>query len=310
MKDFHYLFTLVVCILFFGCGSSGTELAETEIAETDEEPTIETTPIQGEILWSADTDKEVRTVFRRLDPDGNKNPTGTRCVDDPNNPPKVSILTDATFGNYWRIHKPISRKRAEFARTNGLIPEEGKKYYIAWRWRINSSSAIANDVTVFQWKTDEGGDINNNKQNYPLNFEYSNNQLTLNAFGPAEPNWNRPGSIAKRKTTLWTGNVALNNWVTFVVGLTIDKDFNASNDRFDGTIELWFNGEKQDFSNSNFQDYQVVLSADNTIAYHKTNDGVEVYPKWGAYNENACNIEIDTDFNTMRVGTTYESVTF
>lgn len=310
MKDFHYLFTIVACLLFLGCGNSDTNIAETEIAVIDEEPTIENTPVQGEILWSADTDKEVRTVFRRLDPNGNANPTGTRCVDDPNNPPTVSILTDGTFGDYWRISKPISRKRAEFARTNGLIPEEGKKYYIAWRWRINSATAIENDIAVFQWKTDEGGDINNNKQNYPLNFEYSNDKLTLNAFGPAEPNWNRPGSITKRKTTLWTGNIELNNWVTFVVGLTIDKYFNSSNDRFDGTIELWFNGVKQDFSNTNFEDYQAVLSADTKIAYHKTNDGVEVYPKWGAYNENACNLEIDTDFNMMRIGTTYESVKF
>lgn len=306
--NLKYQFIVLISVLFFGCDSSETEAPE--IPETVEEPIVPDTPIKNEVLWFADTEKQVRTVFRRLDPDGNANPTGDRCVDDPNNPPSVSILTDATYGNYWRVTKPISRKRAELARTNGLIPEEGKKYYVAWRWRINSSAAIENDVAVFQWKTDEGGDINNNKQNYPFNFTYSNNQLTLNAFGPAEPNWNRPGSITQRKTSLWTGDVPLNNWVTFVIGITIDNDFNSSNNRFDGTIELWFNGVKQEFSNSNFKDYQVVLSADSKTAYHKTNDGIEVYPKWGAYNENACNLEIDTDYNMMRVGTTYESVSF
>ena len=265
--------------------------------------------IDAQVLWYGDPNLSVNDNFRRLDPDGNSNPTGDRCVDDPNTPPFVTKPTDSEFGKFWRITKPTSRKRAEFARTTGdinsFVPQNSGTYYYGWRWRINATPNLTNDITVFQWKTDQGSDINTNKQHYPFNMEYDGTILSLHAFGPAEPNYNRPGSITQRRTTLWTQAVSENQWVSFVIKVKVDHTYDNTNNRYQGYVEFWFNGEQQTLSNIDFDEYQVVLANSNTRAYHRTFDGVEVYPKWGAYNENACNFEVITDFDDMRVASTY-----
>jgi hypothetical protein len=265
--------------------------------------------LNAQVLWYGDPNLSVNDNFRRLDPDGNSNPTGDRCVDDPNTPPFVNKPTDSEFGKFWRITKPTSRKRAEFARTTGdvnsFIPQKAGTYYYGWRWRINTTPNLAGGIAVFQWKTDEGGDINTNKQNYPLNMDYDGSELSLNAFGPAEPNWNRPGSITQRRTTLWQQTIQEDTWVTFVIKVKVEDTYDGSNNRYDGYIEFWFNGVQQTLSNIDFDEYQVVLANSNTRAYHKTFDGIEVYPKWGSYNENACDFEVITDYDDMRIAMTY-----
>lgn len=266
--------------------------------------------INAQVLWHGDPNLSVNDNFRRIDPDGNSNPTGDRCIDDPNTPPFVTQPTDTEFGRFWRITKPISRKRAEFARTTGdinsFVPQDGGTYYYGWRWRINATPNLSDGgIAVFQWKTDEGGNININKQNYPFNMDYDGSELSLNAFGPAEPNWNRPGSIIQRRTTLWKHAIQEDTWVTFVIKVKVEDTYDASNNRYDGYIEFWFNGVQQTLANMDFDEYQVVLANSNTRAYHKTYDGIEVYPKWGSYNENACYFEVVTDYDDMRVASTY-----
>ncbi|MFD0835639.1 T9SS type A sorting domain-containing protein [Mariniflexile aquimaris] len=265
--------------------------------------------VNAQVLWYGDPNLSVNDNFRRLDSDGNSNPTGTECVDDPNNVPFVTTPVDAEFGKFWRVTKPTSRKRAELARTTGdvnsFVPQNGGTYYYGWRWRINATPNLTGGIAVFQWKTDDGGDINNNKQNYPFNMEYDGTFLSLHAFGPAEPNWNRPGSITQRRTTLWKQAVSENQWVSFVVKVNVADSYDSVNNRYQGYIEFWFNGVQQTLSNSDFDQYQVVLANANTRAYHKTFDGIEVYPKWGAYNQNACDFEVITDFDDMRVASTY-----
>lgn len=266
--------------------------------------------LNAQVLWYGDPNLSVNDNFRRLDPDGNRNPTGGSCVDDPSNPPFVTNPTDIDFGKFWRITKPTSRKRAEFARTTGdinsFVPKKSGTYYYGWRWRISATPNLSDGgIAVFQWKTDQGGNINTNKQNYPLNMGYDGSELSLNAFGPAEPNWNRPGSITQRQTTLWKQAIPEDKWVTFVIKLKVEDTYDTGNNRYDGYIEFWFNGVQQTLANMDFDEYQVVLANSNTRAYHKTFDGVEVYPKWGAYNENACDFEVITDYDDMRVASTY-----
>lgn len=267
--------------------------------------------LNAQVLWYGDPNLSVNDNFRRLDPNGNSNPSGDDCVDDPNNPPFVTTPTDVDFGKFWRITKPVSRKRAEFARTTGDVntftPQKGGTYYYGWRWRFNSEPNLNAGIAVFQWKTTDGGDINTNKQNYPYTMSYDGTTLSLNAFGPAEPNWNRPGSITQRRTTLWQHVIPEDEWVTFVIKVKVDDNFDVVNNRYEGYLEFWFNGVQQTLSNLNFNEYQVVLADSDKRAYHKTFDGVEVYPKWGSYNENACNFEVITDFDDMRVTTTLES---
>ena len=267
--------------------------------------------LNAQVLWFGDPNLSVNDNFRRLDPDGNSNPTGNRCVDDPNNRPFVLTPTDPEFGKFWRVTKPISRKRAELARTTGdknnFVPENGGTYYYGWRWRVSATPNINSGIAVFQWKTDQGGDINSNKQNYPFNLEYDGTNLSLHAFGPAEPNWNRPGSITQRRTTLWERAISEDQWLSFVIKVKVDNTYDNANNRYNGYVEFWFNGEQQTLSNTGFNEYKVVLTNSNTRAYHRTNDGIEVYPKWGAYNENACDKAVVTDFDEMRVTTTLET---
>ncbi|AJR04994.1 T9SS type A sorting domain-containing protein [Siansivirga zeaxanthinifaciens] len=265
--------------------------------------------LNAQVLWYGDPNLSVNDNFRHLDPNGNSNPSGDDCVDDPNNPPFVTTPIDSEFGKFWRITKPVSRKRAEFARTTGDVntftPQKGGTYYYGWRWRFNSEPNLNAGIAVFQWKTTDGGDINTNKQNYPYTMSYDGTTLSLNAFGPAEPNWNRPGSITQRRTTLWQHVIPEDEWVTFVIKVKVDDNFDVVNNRYEGYLEFWFNGVQQTLSNLNFNEYQVVLADSDKRAYHKTFDGVEVYPKWGSYNENACDFEVITDFDDMRVASTY-----
>ncbi len=265
--------------------------------------------LHAQVLWYGDPNLKVNDNFRRLDPDGNSNPTGNDCVDDPNNVPFVTKPIDPLYGKFWRVTKPTSRKRAEFARTTGdvnnFVPQNGGTYYYGWRWRINATPNLANNITVFQWKTDQGSDINTNKQHYPFNMDYDGTFLSLHAFGPAEPNFNRPGSITQRRTTLWRKAIPENQWVSFVIKVKVDSAYDNTNNRYQGYIEFWFNGEQQTLSNIDFNEFKVVLENSNTRAYHRTFDGVEVYPKWGAYNQNACDFEVLTDFDDMRIASTY-----
>jgi hypothetical protein len=252
-----------------------------------------------QVLWYADLEKPLTESFRRFDPDGNSNPSGNQCVDDPNKPPTVSVLDHDTFGKYWRITKPTSRKRAEFART---ITREGVGYepsindvvYIGWRWRITSPHNINKGIAVFQAKTDAGSFTNT--QNYPFNFEYDGTYLMLNCYGPGDPDWTQGSSITNRKTTIWRRAVSKGDWNRIVLRVKFSRQKSS------GWLELYFNGTKQTLTNLNFKEYTVDLSSDNKRAYHKTYDGRTIYFKWGSYNENACNYHINTDFQDMRVG--------
>ncbi|MCG1037960.1 hypothetical protein, partial [Polaribacter sargassicola] len=89
--------------------------------------------LDAQVLWYGDPNLSVNDNFRRLDPNGNSNPSGDDCVDDPDSPPFVTTPTDIDFGKFWRITKPVSRKRAEFARTTGDVntftPQKGGTYY-------------------------------------------------------------------------------------------------------------------------------------------------------------------------------------
>ena len=254
--------------------------------------------VKAQVLWYGDPNQDVRTVFQRLDPDGNRSPVPLgRCVDDPNNPPQVSNPIDPQFGKTWRLRKPRSRKRAEFARTNGLIPQEGKTYYVGWRWKITSPDNLTNGFAVFQWKTDPGNAVDT--QNYPFNLGYDGTTLTLSAYGPGDPNWTEGSSITNRRTVLWTGAVRKDQWVSIVIGVKVSRDPNI------GYVEFWFNGSKQTLKNADFKEYQVNLSNDRKRAYHKTNDGSQVYMKWGVYGESVCDRDVTVNFDDMRVATTY-----
>jgi endo-chitodextinase len=253
---------------------------------------------QAQVVWYGDPNKSVNSVFSRFD-SGNY-PQDECSGGDSNTASTAGTVDDAVHGKVWRIHKPKKRKRGEFARTS-FTPSNNETLYYGWRWKIESSPDLSGGIAVFQWKTDAGG--GNNSQNYPLNMGYGNGNLSLNIYGPCYPNWNScGGSIDNRRITIWNKPVKEGEWVTIVLKLKLSTDKNK------GEVELWFNGEKQSFSNQPAPDYSINLSADKKTAYHKTFDGLVTYPKWGAYNGEACNYEVYAYFDEMRIGKDLKSV--
>lgn len=256
----------------------------------------------AQVIWSADPNEStnVNDFFRRFD-EGNypqdycKTPGDEAGVSHSG----VTTLSDSTYGRVWKVNKPKNRKRGEFARTEGdknfYEPSEGDDIYIGWRWKIGTEDGakITNEVTVWQWKS-----ISPHDQNYPLNMEYDGD-LTLNAWGPDYANNTSQKSM---RTVLWRKAVSQDTWVTLVVRIKVDKD------DFGGLVQFWYNGVQQELDNTKFNKYSVKLSEDNLTAYHRTNDGKGVYPKWGIYNKKSCAYDASAYFDAMKVGKSLDSV--
>lgn len=268
--------------------------------------------LEAQVRWYANPDvsTNVNDFFRRFDPDASLrnadcNPSTTN--------PTVNTVTEGNYGRVWRVTKPKGRQRAELARTEGdrstlgnFNHTAGSGYYYGWRWKINVDGTISSSdkITVWQWKTAGSG----GSQNYPLNMEYTNGKLLLEAWGPClnsngsvSSSWsNCSGSITKRRTTLASVNVPENTWVDLVVRIVKDDDPDK------GSVEFWVNGVKQTLGNADADEYEVKLDRTSKKAFHRTNDGSlnsahSVYPKWGSYNRKACKYKITTFYDEMRV---------
>ncbi|KMT67047.1 heparin lyase I family protein [Catenovulum maritimum] len=259
--------------------------------------TLISQPVSANVIWSADPNQStnISNYFKRFD-DGNYPQDYCVSKGDEKGVPSstVSIFNDMERGKVWKINKPIGRKRGEFARFEGkvntLSPKEGDDIYIAWDWKIDTADGkkIDKEVTVFQWKS-----ASPHNQNYPINLEYDGD-LTLNAWG-ADYQGNQ--SYSARRTILWRQAIPQNQWVSFIVRIKVNKNDHG------GLVEFWFNGEKQTLANLKSQSYQVKLSDDKKTAFHRTNDGRFVYPKWGAYNKKSCKYDINAYFHNMKVST-------
>ena len=259
-------------------------------------------PLSAQIIWSAEPGENAKVgdYFKRLDT-GNYPQDYCMTRGDEKGVPAstAAIVQDPKLGSIWKINKPLNRKRAEFARSegkvNGLSPKEGDDLYIAWQWKIETTNGVKIDkeITVFQWKS-----ASPHNQNYPLNLEYDGD-LTLNAFGA---NYEGKVSQSSRRTVLWRKAVPQGEWVSIVVRVNVDK-----ND-FGGIVQFWFNGVQQALDNLQYKLYQVKVSDDKKTVFHRTNDGRFVYPKWGIYNKKSCGYDVNAFFHNMKVGNSLDSV--
>lgn len=257
--------------------------------------------VNSQVIWSADPDRSAsaNSFFRRFD-SGNypQDFCYERGDEQGVTASNVTTYNDPVFGKVWKIIKPRNRKRAEFARTEGDInyfaPKDGDDIYIGWRWKITASPNINNEVAVWQWKGERGTDFH---QNYPLNMEYDGD-LSLNAFGP---DWYGGNFPSNRRAILWKKPVPENTWVSLVVHIKVSKE---DKDARNGFVEFWFNGVKQTLNRGTSSLYKVNLSGDAKRAYHRTDDGVTVYPKWGVYNKNSCAFAANAFIDELKIGNT------
>lgn len=265
------------------------------------------------VEWTADPNRPLKDVFKQLDKNsGNNVPTCT------NNTASSSNPTVNPVGKVWKIDKPLNSRRGEYARMrdgeNTVVAQpEGDSRYYAWRWRIDASPDIGSaPITVFQWKTAKSTHSDNGKQNYPINMEYANGKLRVNAFGPclqSETSSIKPACTEYpngRRVTLKEVSVPEGQWRK--LALKIFK----SDDENQGYVEFYYNGVLQTLSNgSPTGSFRVDLRNNDTRAYFRTSDGLippvgstaeNMYPKWGVYNSASCDHDVDIYLDDMVMG--------
>lgn len=241
-------------------------------------------PALAGLVWEGDPAKG-RTVFNNLNFEGAER----------HSPGTGSILPvqDPARGPIWRVIKPAADKRAEIRGATGWsyhtgkggTMEQGRPYYLGWSYRFSMTAPTAKSWACFQWKSyPDPANPSSFTQNYPFTMGYDGRTLSLTVHGP---DWQ---NHRERVATLWSQPVAIGEWVDIVLVV------NPSLDDQVGYVEIYFNGKPQ------------MLRSGGTRHYHKTMDGLEVAPKWGAYGGGAIGTEITVDLADLRVGTDLASV--
>ncbi|HEX6737860.1 MAG TPA: heparin lyase I family protein [Vicinamibacteria bacterium] len=200
---------------------------------------------------------------------------GSNC----SSPGSVTAVSDATWGRVWRYNKPRDLNRCE---SHGLkvggsnfVFQSGSKYYLGWRSKLSNT---VNNNANFQWKV------------FPAPGEADLNwPVVLKMIGGKVTMLNRKSS--SEVFEIWSRPIAANQWNHYVVALQL------SGARDGGSIELWFNGVKQTFSNSS-QVWRAQLF-DPAPKHH-------VCPKWGVYG--ASTSTVANFVHGLKVGTTLGDV--
>ena len=253
------------------------------------------------IFWYGDPSLSTYQVFGTFDTHGY---TNGACADNPNNTPICNHVLDPIFNrNVWHIHKPVERKRAEVAGTDGtvnsFVPVAGEEIYIGYHWRMSNSPSLNAGLIVFQWKS-----IGRNLQDYPFKVQYDGSNLSMSCTGPKYNGGVDTGSVSGFTTTIWqhplSAAAAATNWCGLVYHVKISPNPAV------GFIEVYYNGQLQTLMNSNPDTAStgVILTNNNTRAMCCTWDISGNDCKWGAYDGVACNYVSDVFYDHMRITTT------
>lgn len=182
----------------------------------------------------------------------------------------VGTVNDPVYGKSWRVNKPAGNKRAEIHGAKGVSENDGRVLYYGWRVKVSMPNVTPGGFPVFQWKS-YGANI---LQNYPLLLSYSGSSLILSKY-------NTDGT----HNDLCVMPLAHDTWASVVLCVKISR--NASI----GYVEFYWNGVKQ------------TLLTGGTRVYHRTLDGDNVDPKWGAYNGNIQPYNVSVYLNSMKIAT-------
>ncbi|MFD2473960.1 heparin lyase I family protein [Amycolatopsis silviterrae] len=152
---------------------------------------------------------------------------------------------DAAKGKVW-----VAEQLAKEERCEAVGPDlaAGKTFYLGWssKYRITDSTSRY----VFQLKCSPSSGT----ANHPIVLKISGGKLQLEE-------WTTDHTSVK----LWSAPVSNDEWH--------DIAFRVFTDRTKGTIQFWFDGKRQTFS-------------DGSTTYTGTTiDGTRNYLKWGVYHE-------------------------
>lgn len=293
--------------------------------------------VTAQVTWFSDPDSETTytTKFDRFDTNGT-------CRTNPSNATQTVTRSGAgSRGHVWRIDKKIGRLRAELSRTKDFQIKNNQGRYYSWEMKINqptdssgSNVNVTDDVTIWQWKSDENDSTTSNnrqtlsQQNYPLNMEFVNGNLELCAWRPQWPNWDNKEtnriSISSRKVVLWKIPVDHTKWMKFTIRIFASNEYNdrvptnreTSTSSPKGFIEFWFNDVKQTLTNvETVRTDQAIPNSRFTEGGKRvalrTYDGIEgVYPKWGIYNQESCQYNMRVLIDNIQVTQKFSDIKF
>ncbi|WP_246025419.1 heparin lyase I family protein [Saccharopolyspora antimicrobica] len=192
---------------------------------------------------------------------------GSECAD----PGSVTAVDDPEQGAVWRYDKPAGLRRCE---SRGIKVDgqeydfrNGSTYYLGWRSRL--SSTVDNNAT-FQWKS-YGSHI----QNYPVVLKVIDGKLSLLQRQPDETR------------VIWDQPIRAGEWHSIVLGLHLSDETTG------GWVELWFNGERQTFSDGSQRWACRTFDSEN-------------HPKWGVYG--AEGDDVVNEIDALKIGSEYADV--
>ncbi|GAB3381182.1 heparin lyase I family protein [Amycolatopsis echigonensis] len=166
--------------------------------------------------------------------------TSIQCADG-----HFKTAKDAAKGKVWVAEQLANEERCEAV---GPDLSAGKTFYLGWssKYRITDSTSRY----VFQLKCSPS----TGTANHPIVLEVIGGKLRLE-------DW----TTDHTSVTLWDTPISNDQWH--------DIAFRISTDRTKGTIQFWFDGKRQTFS-------------DGSTTYTGTTiDGTRNYLKWGVYHQ-------------------------
>lgn len=215
-------------------------------------------PAGAAVIWDGDASRGTG-VFGHI---------GSNCA----SPGSVTAVNDEAQGRVWRYYKPSGSDRCESrgikVGSSQYTFTDGSTYYFGWRSKL--SSTVNNNAT-FQWKS-----YGDHIQNWPVVLKVIDGRLTMIQ--------RQPGNVVH---TIWSTPVSANAWNRIVLGLHISDDTTG------GWVELWYNGQKQTFSNGSQRWACRTLDDEN-------------HPKWGVYGASGSTVINYVD--ALKVGTSYNDV--
>jgi hypothetical protein len=212
---------------------------------------------QAAVLWDGDASKGTG-VFK-----------GLECVAG-----KITVDQDPKYGPVWKFFFPDGDKRCEVRGSKDYVITENTDIFVGWR--VKYDIALGSLRYVFQMKGYPPPAL---ESNHPVVFATEQNNLVLINYVPGD----------KRKT-IWSSPIEHNKWMTVVLHMKMSKNPAT------GYIELWFNGQKQKFSDG----------SDRIPA--NTFDAGITDVKWGIYRGGQGPGDCMEWLGSPKIGTTYEDV--
>ncbi|MER7845692.1 heparin lyase I family protein [Kitasatospora sp. NPDC096077] len=182
-------------------------------------------------------------------------------------PGTFGVVKDPVKGDVWKAYQAAGVERCE---TVGPELDEGDTFYLGWSSKVEVGDDA--DRYVFQLKCSPSTDT----ANHPIEIDITNARVRLQEWDTdhvAHP--------------LWTAPVKNGEWHKYALKIHLGRS--------DGTIDFWFDGEKQTFN-----------TGEGTFE-GTTWDGDTDYLKWGSYHQNPG--DATNTFTSPVMATTLETAT-